>query len=363
MRIRGTGSITKIVFLPKYSAKSPSSRYRIYQYLQFYEKEFKIRIYPLLGDSYFDYLYGKKVNKLFLVLYVLFSYIKRALLILFAQQNTIFYVGGGEFFPYFFSLFEKYLKFRRIPFVLDFDDAIFHNYDDNKNSIIRLLLNKKIPKAIAAASYIVTGSPYLTSYASQFNRNVIEIPTSIDINKYTVKDVSSRKKFQIGWIGSKTTSKNILGIVPALKKVMSEIDCEIVLIGFDAGLHLDIDCKVKQWNEDWEVEDIKQFDVGIMPLDDTLFNRGKCGFKLIQYMACGLSTISTPLEANIKIDQGNGNLFASTNCEWYDKFVYIYNNKELFSEVGRLNRETVKKHYSIQSNCQKYIDLIYSLDK
>lgn len=350
-----------IIFLPKYSSKSPSSRYRIYQYLQFYEKHFKTRIYPLLGDIYFDYLYGRRINKIFLILTILFSYIKRSLLILFARRDTVFYAGGGEFFPYFFPLFEKYLKFRKIPFILDFDDAIFHNYDASKNKIIRFLLGKKIPEAIAAASCVVTGSPYLTSYASRFNQNVIEIPTSIDINRYSLKDMSNYKMFRIGWIGSKTTSKNILGIVPSLKKVASEIDCEIVLIGFDAQLSFDIDCKIKQWNGEREVDDIKQFDVGIMPLDDTLFNRGKCGFKLIQYMACGLPTISTPLETNIKIDQGNGNLFASTSDEWHNKLLYIYNNMELFYRVGKLNRETVERNYSIQSNAQKYIDLVHSL--
>jgi glycosyltransferase involved in cell wall biosynthesis len=98
-----------------------------------------------------------------------------------------------------------------------------------------------------------------------------------------------------------------------------------------------------------------------MPLEDNPFNRGKCGFKLVQYMACGLPTISTPLDANIKINRDNMNLFASTNDEWYDKILYIYNNRDIFVKIGKKNREIAREYYSIQSNYQEYIELINRL--
>jgi glycosyltransferase involved in cell wall biosynthesis len=351
----------RIVFLPKYSSKAPSSRYRIYQYLQFYRKNFEIEIYPLLDDIYIDYLYKKQTNKIALALYVFMSYVKRILLVIFAKRGEVFYIGGGEILPYCSSCFEKYLKCRKISFILDYDDAIFHNYDKNKNRIIRFLYGKKIPKAIAFANHIVTGSPYLTEYAKLYNQNVIEIPTSIDINKYSIKKNATDSIFKIGWIGSKTTSRNILPIIPAIKKIMAEINCEFVLIGFDSELKLGVNCTIKQWNESEEVNDIKQLDIGIMPLEDNPFNKGKCGFKLVQYMACGLPTISTPLDANIKINRDNMNLFASTNDEWYEKMLYIYNNRENYIRIGKKNREIAKKYYSIQSNYQKYIELINRL--
>jgi glycosyltransferase involved in cell wall biosynthesis len=277
-----------------------------------------------------------------------------------AKYGEIFYIGGGELFPYCSAFFEKYLKFRKIPFILDYDDAIFHNYDKNENKVIRSLYGKKIPKAMASAWYIVTGSPYLTEYARQYNKNIVEIPTSIDINKYSIKNTTD-DVFRIGWIGSKTTSRNILSIIPALKKIMAKINCELILIGFDSTIKLEVNCIIKPWNEIEEVNDIKRFDVGIMPLDDNPFNRGKCGFKLVQYMACGLPTISTPFCANIKINRNNMNLFASTNDEWYDKLICVYNNMDYFSEIGKKNREIAGDFYSIQSNYHKYMDLISGL--
>jgi glycosyltransferase involved in cell wall biosynthesis len=297
---------------------------------------------------------------IFLILYVLMSYIKRVILVIFAKPGKIFYIGGGELFPYCSSFFEKFLKLKKISFILDYDDAIFHNYDNNKNRIIQLLFKKKISNAMGYASYIVTGSPYLTKYARQYNQNVVEIPTSINIDKYSMKNMGG-DVFRIGWIGSKTTSKNILFIIPALKKIMSEIDCELILIGFDSKIEMEINCIIKPWNELEEVNDIKQLDVGIMPLDENPFNKGKCGFKLIQYMACGLPTISTPLEANIKINRNNMNLFATTNSEWYEKILYVYNNREIFSQIGMKNRAIAKDYYSIQTNYKKYIKLFNEL--
>ena len=98
-----------------------------------------------------------------------------------------------------------------------------------------------------------------------------------------------------------------------------------------------------------------------MPLFDQPFERGKCGFKLIQYMACGLPTISTPLESNLKINHNNGNLFATTEIEWYDAFQFVFHNKEYFKKVGELNRDIISKFYSIESNRIKYINIFNSI--
>jgi glycosyltransferase involved in cell wall biosynthesis len=351
----------RIIFLSKYSEKGASSRYRIYQYLQYYYNIFPdIKIYPLLDDFYFHHLYNTDSKN---ILFKIFkAYLKRIIIVLFSNRSILFYIGGGELFPYFPSLFEKYLNFRKIKFILDYDDAIFHNYDNNKNKIIQYLLKDKIKKCIKYASCIITGSPYLTNYARKFNSNVIEIPTSIDIMGYSVKQsIGNKDKFRIGWIGSQTTSKNIIQIIPALKRILDETNSEIILIGFNKNLDIGIDCSIIKWDKNLEVEQMKCFDIGIMPLDDNLFNNGKCGFKLIQYMACGIPTIATPLEANIKIDRYKQNLFAATNDEWYSALMYAYQNKNLLIEVGKKNREVVEEYYCIQKNYLKYVSIIKGL--
>lgn len=123
-----------------------------------------------------------------------------------------------------------------------------------------------------------------------------------------------------------------------------------------------INYKVCEWSAEKEAEIIHSFDVGIMPLLDTDFNKGKCGFKLIQYMACGIPTISTPLIANVKINRNKKNLHASNADEWLASFEKIIEQKEYYREiVGKENREIAKNFYSAEANYTKYIRLFSQL--
>jgi glycosyltransferase involved in cell wall biosynthesis len=344
----------KILFLTKYTENGASSRYRTYQYLKYF-KDFDFNVFPLFDDSYIPGQYLKSTQS---KTYIFKRYIKR-LFKLFKLKKDDIVCLEYEFFPY--LPFETLLiKILRIKYIVDYDDAIFHNYDQHKNIVIRCLLKHKIKNIIKNAKVVITGSPYLTNYASYYNKNVVEIPTSIDIEKYhkDLKVNKTSKKIVIGWIGSTTTSKNLISIIPVFKKLLkNNIDFELRFIGFDKtqenkfnGLPITF----VKWKPNTEIEEIFKFDTGIMPLEINKFNKGKCAFKLIQYMACGLPTISTPLESNIKVDRGNGNLFASSLDDWYSGVIEIYSNKEKYMKIGLKNIETVRSHYSIQSNYELY---------
>jgi hypothetical protein len=349
-----------IVFFPKYTEKGASSRYRIYQYLNILEnKGISIEVYPLLDDYYMECLYNKKKYPKFRLLK---RYFKRLFVVLNLKKDTILYLQH-EFFPFFPPIFEWYLsKIRKVSYVVDYDDAIFHNYDLSRKALIRYLYSNKIPSVISMSSAVVAGSPYLSSFAKKYSTNVIEIPTSINIDRYkkTYNSIDSDAALIIGWIGSKSTSKSLKFIVESIKRISSKYNVKLFLLGFDKSLVYifeGIDYKLIKWSSETEVNDIFSFDVGIMPLEDTPFNNGKCGFKLIQYMACSLPTISSPLEANQKINRNGKNLHASTNDEWFNSFERIIQNKEYFFSVGIENRLDVENHYSIQSNVLNYIDL------
>ena len=350
-----------LIFFPKYTEKGPSSRYRIYQYIPLYiENGFKVIVNPLLDDYYIDCLYNQKSISKFRVLKL---YLKRIRQIIKLKKTDVVYIEY-EILPYFPPILEWYLsKIKKIKYIVDYDDAIFHNYDTNGNFIIRELFADKIAAVIKWSAHTITGSPYLTNYARQFSNNVTEIPTSIDIKKYVSHTApkSLKDELIIGWIGSKTTSVNIIDIIPAVRQFSSKYPVKLYLLGFDKtllNLLEGIDYKFLTWSGQTEVSDIKLFDVGIMPLKNTLFNKGKCGFKLIQYMACGLPTISTPLETNIKINRSHKNLHAQTNEEWNAAFEKMYNDKEYFKLVGAENIQIVENHYSIQSNSEHYVRII-----
>ena len=291
------------------------------------------------------------------------KYLKRIYQILFICKNGSLVFIEYEFFPYFFTFFEKLLKFKKIKYILDYDDAIFHNYDSNGNKIVQILFRNKIPLIAKEAAHIITGSPYLTTYFKQFNSHTTEIPTSIDFNKYqkATKPVAKTDKFIIGWLGTSSTSKNLIFLVPAFEAISKKYkQVKFRYCGIDKrilNLFENLNYEMVEWSSENEMTFLNEIDVGIMPLEDNKFNNGKCGFKLIQYMAMGKPTISTPLLANVKIDHGNGNLFATTLGEWINAFEYVIINCRSFSDIGIENKNVIERSYSIQKNYMKYLEI------
>lgn len=349
-----------IIFMPKYTEKAASSRYRTYQYLKYFDqKEFKVC--PLFDDSYVPakHIYGKQSKS-----YIIKRYLLRMGVLLKISNSVIFL--EKEFFPY-LPFMRLIFKLMKVKYIVDYDDAIFHRYDQNKNIFIKAFFKNKIANVIKNAKGVITGSPYLTEYALKFNKNVFEIPTSIDFSRYenAAKSSNVANKFIIGWIGSKTTSINLIPLIPVFKELsLKSIHYELRFIGFDTELEnkfKGLPIRFIKWSKSIEIKEIANFSLGIMPLDDNDFNRGKCAFKLIQYMASGVPTISTPFESNKKVDRGNGNLFASTNDEWLNCFERAYRNPEAFKSVGFKNRLTVKEFYSIQSNSKHLLEYIQKM--
>ncbi len=349
----------KILFLPKYNELGPSSRYRIYQYLDSYIKEgIKVKVAPLFGSHFFT---NSKTVKIGCTVYY---YLRRAFKLLQVYKYDLIYIEY-ELFPYFPSIFEKLFKILKIKYIVDYDDAIFHNYDSSPNFLIKLFLSNKIDNVIKNANYVVSGSPYLTKYICQLNANCIEIPTSVREEVYRQKKKKENNAvFTIGWIGSRTTSVNVLKLIRAFEELSQKIKFQLNLVGFDKNesnklAHLNVN--FIDWDSKTEIEEINKFDVGIMPLDNTPFNQGKCGFKLVQYMGCSLPTIATPLEANVKINRNKKNLFAISNDDWVIAFEKVYSNQDYFREIGQQNYFDFANYYTIESNSGRYLSVFNKL--
>lgn len=350
----------KIFIFPRYNQKGPSSRYRIFNYLEYYEKEgYQCEVFPLLGDWYLDTIWNHK-SKLGVLHKIVWSYLKRIFIIIFMPKGSIAYVGA-ELFPFFPFGFELLFNIKGIKYFLEFDDAIFHYYDKSSNKYVRLLYGNKTPKAIKYASLVITGCEYLTSYAKKYNSMVFEIPTSINkLNYIKSSKNSSTSDFIIGWIGSSSQSYNIVNMVPALLSFYKKYNFKLNLIGFDNSLeeHLKgLPYEIIKWSDQTEVNEIQRFTVGIMPLNDTPFNRGKCAFKLVQYMASGVPTISSPLQSNVNINVDSENLFANNSHDWYLALEKLYLNRDKYLAVGHYNRKIAFERYTIQQNKNKYIEI------
>nr|WP_315149744.1 glycosyltransferase family 4 protein [uncultured Flavobacterium sp.] len=345
----------KILFFPKYNPLGPSSRYRIYQYLDSYEKAgIEVGVAPLFGDYFFT---NSKITK---IAFTFYYYFRRFFKLFQVFRYDLIYIEY-ELFPYFPSVFEKVFRLLKVKYIVDFDDAIFHNYNQSKYFFIKYFLSAKIDYVIQMATYVISGSPYLTHYINKLNANCIEIPTSVSKEKYVPKtNKEINPVFTIGWIGSRTTSANVLKLIPVFEKLQNTMEFQLNLIGFDQYefaqiAHLNVN--FIPWDSNTELDEIRKLDLGIMPLDDTPFNRGKCGFKLVQYMGCSLPTLSTPLEANIKINRNKKNLHAKTPEDWLAAFEKVYANPDYFRTVGQENYNDFIQFYTVESNLETYISV------
>jgi glycosyltransferase involved in cell wall biosynthesis len=341
-----------ILFLPKYNRQAASTRQRVIQFIPYYEQAgHTCRVEPLLGDYYLKaYNAGQPISKL----RIIGDYFHRLGIVLDSDQFDLVVIQF-ELFPYLPNWLERWLRYRQIPFIIDNDDAIFHNYDQHRFGIIRWLWGGKIRSLGLIANHFITGSPYLTTYYQAAGASVTEVPTSINIDEYpTDNDSTPTDPFVIGWIGSHSTSQHLLTVGDALKRFLTDYPAASVrLIGFDKAAYDQIAhprIKIVNWAVDQDYALLEPITVGVMPLPDDPFSRGKCGFKLIQYMAASKPFIATPLEANVKIDRNSENLFARSTEEWYNALRQVMENRAHYLAVGRRNRQVAATYYSIQVN-------------
>ena len=362
----------KVLAFTKYSYEGPSSRYRFYNYRECFSKQnIEMVIKPLFSKSYFEA--PNKFIKFFVVLLAYFRRLALVCQVLILRKKYDLVLLEYELFPYFPALFEYLLKKRGIQYIVDYDDAIFHKYDMSSNQIIYGLLKNKIAKVMSYADHVIVCNAYLESYAKKYNDQTFRLPTVVLLDRYKQEMAVFQKKekeFVIGWVGSRTTSVYILEILPAIKKFAEAYnDVRFDLTGFDSTLLSDEDVvkyhlNIIPWVEEKEIKNILTFDVGIMPLRDNPWSRGKCGFKLLQYMSCKKPVIASPVGINTSLVQGGENGFlAETMDEWFSAFEKLYFDKELREEMAENNFEKIEAGYSHEKCCQRYIELIQTVVK
>ena len=345
----------KILIFTKHGKESASSRQRFFKYFEYWEKAgFNIRLNQLLDEDYLQfYNAGISYNRFKL----LKTYVRRLIFLCkYGFQSDIIFIHRGELFPMIpTTILLKLFLYAGVKIIVDYDDAVFHSYD--KRAWVRKTIQSKHNSIIKLVDCVITGSPYLTSYCKKLNNKIVEIPTSIDLDEYKLEH-SKSDDFSIGWIGSKSTSLHLDIILPILLKFAEKYCVKIKLIGYDKSLNLINDnVQIVDWEEGKDYELLKDIKIGIMPLKNEDYEKGKCGFKLVQYMASAKPFLASPLEANLKIDKSNQNLFAETNEEWMEALETVYKNYDEFYEIGLNNRLIAEKFYSIQSNAKIYVDI------
>ena len=261
-------------------------------------------------------------------------------------------------------IFERLLYQQRVPFVFDFDDAIFVSYRSPSNGYLSYLKFASKTKTICRlASHVMVGNPYLADYAHQVNENVTVIPTTIDTEKYRVpppKDDSG--PITIGWTGSYSTVQHLDTLRGALKKLAETEKFRLRVIGTPSYELSPIDVEAMQWRATTELEDLCAIDIGVMPLPDDNWSKGKCGLKALQFMALGIPTICSPVGVNTDIIQDNENGFlAGTEAEWVEKLTALLRSAELRRRLGDAGRATVEQKYSAAIQAPRVYEIFKSV--
>lgn len=340
--------------------RSPSQRFRFEQYFEFLKSN---NIYCELSyliseeDDKVLYAPGNYFGKLLIFIK---SWIKRWKDVKRANQFDFVFVQREAFMTG-TTYFEKKFAKSNAKLIFDFDDSIWLEDKNEANSKLAFLKNpSKTSKIIALCDTIVAGNNYLADYAKKYNKNVVIIPTTIDTDWYKPKSKTASSKIVIGWSGSFTTIKHFESAIEALTKIKTNYGDQVSfkVIGDSNYRHEPLGITGQKWKSDTEVEDLQGIDIGIMPLPDIDWTRGKCGLKGLQYMGLSIPSIMSPVGVNTEIiEHGINGFLASTNEEWVQCLSQLIDSPELRKKLGETGRITVENKYSVKSNTEKYLAL------
>ncbi|MGE3992254.1 glycosyltransferase family 4 protein [Pseudorhodoplanes sp.] len=257
-----------------------------------------------------------------------------------------------EVFPFFPWWVEGHMLPQGVPVISDYDDAIFHRYDMHRFSLVKLLLGRKIDSVMAHSDVVIAGNDYLAERARMAGAPHVEIvPTVVDIDTYLPKlrvtDVGPPK---IGWIGTPETWANFgRRMLNLISNIVRDGRASFRAVGVSSAGDKTSGIEFLPWSEENEISLIQDIDIGIMPLPNTPWAQGKCGYKLIQYMACGLPVVASPVGVNSSIvDHGTNGFLADTNEEWTKALETLVRERNMRSRMGVEGRKKVEANYSLQ---------------
>ena len=256
-----------------------------------------------------------------------------------------------ELLPFLPGWLERQLL--QIPFIYDCDDAFFLKYRSGRLRLLQPLLGAKADRLMASSVANTVGNRWLAAHARRFNRNVILLPSVIDTDQFRPEAPPSADRpgapFTVGWIGSPSTAPYLELLIEPLQQLARELPVRLIVVGGTAPVIEDVEVTEQSWSLEHEVTLIQQFDVGVMPLPDTPWTRGKCAYKLIQCMACGIPVVASRVGANVEAVPPECGLLVDSSDQWLAAFHCLAADPELRHRMGAAACQWVKQCYSLRS--------------
>ena len=358
----------KVLFIAAHRPdRSPSQRYRFEQFVPYWERHGYTFHYASLISAEDDKKFYSPGNLVAKASIFFKSRQRRAEHVRMAKDFDLVLVQREAFMTG-STQYERALAATGKPFIYDFDDAIWHMDVSDGNRKLRWLKDPgKTAKIIRSATWVIAGNDYLADHARQYNPHVEVIPTVIDTDKYVVRPRDATDgRVVIGWTGSHTTVNHLKQVLPMLYALYEQWGDRILfrVISDREFVAPGLPVENVRWSSAREVEDLADIDIGIMPLPDNEWSRGKCGFKGLQYMGMAKAVVLSRVGVNTTIVTDNVNGFlAGSQAEWIDKLGQLIADADLRERSGRAARITVEERYSVNAWRDRYLELFRSLIK
>lgn len=345
--------------------RAPAQRFRFEQYVDHLrDNGFETTFSPVLRPDEYDVVYGRgrAAHKGLIAargLLTRFADLARSSRydIVFVQREAI-QLGT--------AFFERAMAQLGAKLVFDFDDAIWlPNVSEANAGLAWLKRPQKTDKIIASAALVFAGNDYLAAHARPLNPAVEVIPTTVDTDLFRpIRLERDRRSVCIGWTGSMTTIPHFELALPVLRRIRARYGERVYfkVIG-DSGYRAEeLGIEGVRWDPATEVEDLAELDIGIMPLPDDEWSKGKCGLKGLSYMALGMPTVTSPVGVSTTIiDDGVNGFLAASEDDWVERLAQLVDSSELRAKLGAAARKTVVSRYSVASQKGRYVDYLNAL--
>lgn len=353
-----------ILFVPFGSARVAATRYRVYQYLPFLdEQNIKHKVFSIISDITTKQMimsptFGTLKKLIYYLQVVLEKLIRLLPILILSKRYKIIFLQRTTF-P--FGL-EKLLKKVNENIIFDLDDAIFIPDTKEKGIIGRIKEHTKaieVANILKVSKWAIVENEYIKTYALRYCPNVSLIPGPIDTERNFIKQKGENKEVTIGWIGSPSTSIYLNILDGVFKELNKRFDIKIKLIGAERYKLNGVKITNIDWSFEKEVEELQSFDIGVMPMPNNEWTKGKLGCKMLQYMSVGVATVVSYTETNAEaIENGVNGFLANSEKDWIEKLSLLIENYDLRRSIGMAGRQTVEEKFSVEVNAPKILRIL-----
>lgn len=355
----------RILFLARFTNANAYTRYRVSQYLPYLrEAGFECEVDTLFPAVYITRTYGGSSRRralLHLAPRMVGWFARRIWFLLRARRKFDVVFLQYEAVPYLPLALERALLPRRARLVMDFDDAVHLNYEDHRSPIVRWLLGSKIAGLVSSSHAVITANQHLADWANRYNSKVTTITNAVDLRKYPVRrsNRDSAPEVVIGWIGTPVTTRFLRQIERPLKDLSKRYNFALKVIGAPHFTMNGVNVHAVAWSEATEVQELQACDIGIMPLPDDEWARGKSALKLIQYLAAGIAAVASPVGANCDVlSDGRDGLFAATEADWVQKIALLIEDPSYREGLAAEGRKTAESRFSIDTTAKHVLNVL-----